>query len=291
MKRFTETNKWRDPWFRKLSAVQKLAFIYLVENCDEAGVWDPDYELANFSIGAEVDWDKMMQALGPDRLLLLDNGSWFLTKFLEFQCGPVLRPDCRPHVKILSTLREHGIEPLQAEDANSVHLTVNYRVCHTLSTITDTLSTTPDRVASYPTRQDKDKTKTKTIGESEGPEGSNKAAPIIELPLLQSMPATLDTPQFREAWDRWINYRKQRKFPTLKPASVEEQLRRLVTWGHDSAIQSISDSIANGYQGLFPPKHAVAGASSGSMSKNRYQQAATTAEEHAAGFFAEKGQK
>jgi len=54
MKRFTETEKWRDPWFRKLSAGAKLAFLYIIDNCDNAGVWTADKELADFSIGMEI---------------------------------------------------------------------------------------------------------------------------------------------------------------------------------------------------------------------------------------------
>ena len=49
MKRFTEALKWRDPWFLDLSVDGKLAFWYIVENCDNAGVWEPNFRLANFA--------------------------------------------------------------------------------------------------------------------------------------------------------------------------------------------------------------------------------------------------
>lgn len=107
MKRFTETDKWRDGWFRKLKPSVKLAFIYIVDNCDSAGVWDPDFELAEFAIGEQVAWDEVSSALA-DRLRVLPNGKWFLTRFLEFQYGE-LSAECRPHAKILQLLRSHGI--------------------------------------------------------------------------------------------------------------------------------------------------------------------------------------
>jgi hypothetical protein len=107
MKRFTETDKWRDAWFRKLSPRSKLAFLYVVDNCDAAGVWDPDSDLANFTIGEVVDWDVVFSDMG-ERVEKLKDGKWHLTRFVEFQCGELV-PECRPHAKIISLLKSHGI--------------------------------------------------------------------------------------------------------------------------------------------------------------------------------------
>lgn len=107
MKRFTETEKWRDTWFRRLPPIAKLAFIYVVDNCDAAGVWDPDYDLADFTIGEKVAWPTIIEAFG-ERLELLPDGKWHLTRFVEFQYGE-LTEDCRPHAKVMQLLRAHGI--------------------------------------------------------------------------------------------------------------------------------------------------------------------------------------
>lgn len=107
MKRFTETEKWRDPWFRKLKPMTKLAFQYIVDTCDNAGVWDPDFDLANFQIGDGVAWPLVLEELG-DRVRVLENGRWYLTRFIEFQYGELMA-ECRPHQKVLSLLRLHGL--------------------------------------------------------------------------------------------------------------------------------------------------------------------------------------
>lgn len=107
VKRFTETEKWRDSWFRKLKATTKLAFLYIVDNCDAAGVWDPDFELANFTIGEEISWLSVLEQLG-DRIDLLKNGKWHITRFVEFQYGELV-DECRPHAKVLQILKGHGI--------------------------------------------------------------------------------------------------------------------------------------------------------------------------------------
>ena len=105
MKRFTETDKWKDSWFRKLPAEVKLAYLYVLDNCDAAGVWDADYELADFQIGVAVGWPKVIDTLG-DRLQILPTGKWFLTRFIPFQYG-TLSPECKPHQNVLRLMKLH----------------------------------------------------------------------------------------------------------------------------------------------------------------------------------------
>ena len=47
-KRFTSTEKWSDPWYRKLSAKHKCLWDWLFTQCDIAGSIEPDLELASF---------------------------------------------------------------------------------------------------------------------------------------------------------------------------------------------------------------------------------------------------
>ncbi len=119
MKRFTDTDKWRDPWFRKLSAGAKLAFLFIVDNCDNAGVWDADMELANFSIGMEIPWEKVRESLG-ERMEVLKSGKWHLKKFVNFQCGE-LSEDCKPHAAVIRLLNKHGIQRVSKEYPKGIH--------------------------------------------------------------------------------------------------------------------------------------------------------------------------
>jgi hypothetical protein len=67
-------------------------------------------------------------------------------------------------------------------------------------------------------------------------------------------PANLQTTRFQQAWSEYLNYRKAAKFKPLQPASIKAQLKNLAEMGHDAAIEAIHNSIANGWQGIFPPK-------------------------------------
>jgi hypothetical protein len=55
MKRFTETQKWDDPWFRDLPPKLKLAFLFIIDACDNAGFWEVDFSGMAFKTGMTKD--------------------------------------------------------------------------------------------------------------------------------------------------------------------------------------------------------------------------------------------
>ena len=65
------------------------------------------------------------------------------------------------------------------------------------------------------------------------------------------IPSTLDTPEFREAWATWIQDRYDRR-KAMTATAEKAQLDRLAKVGVAKAIDTISNSIANGWAGLFP---------------------------------------
>jgi hypothetical protein len=68
------------------------------------------------------------------------------------------------------------------------------------------------------------------------------------------IPASLQTSKFRQAWSEYLDYRKASRLKPLQPASIKAQLLKLSEIGHDTAIEAITNSIANGWQGIHPPK-------------------------------------
>lgn len=107
MKRFTETQKWEDPWFRKLKPEMKLLWQWLLDRCDNAGVIDPDIDLASFQIGYQYPMDTLL-GFG-DRVVKLPGGKHFIPKFISFQYGK-LSEDCKAHNPIFLSLEKHGLK-------------------------------------------------------------------------------------------------------------------------------------------------------------------------------------
>ena len=56
-KRFIDTKIWDKAWFRKLSAENKLLWVYILTKCDHAGILDEDWEAASFFIGYKMNDD------------------------------------------------------------------------------------------------------------------------------------------------------------------------------------------------------------------------------------------
>ena len=63
-----------------------------------------------------------------------------------------------------------------------------------------------------------------------------------------------DSQKFRESWENWLCYRRERKLARWTPSTLKRQAKQLEAWGVDVSIISIETSIANGWQGLFPDK-------------------------------------
>jgi hypothetical protein len=106
-KRFTETSKWMDRWFRTLSPQHKLAWLYVLDNCDAAGVIEIDRELADFQVGSAVDWDAFAAA-SDGRLIPLDKGKHWVCGFIKYQYGE-LSEGCKAHNPAFASLTKHGL--------------------------------------------------------------------------------------------------------------------------------------------------------------------------------------
>jgi hypothetical protein len=105
-KRFTDTEKWRDPWFRKLSAEAKLAWQWLLDNCDAAGVIDPDWELAAFQIGKSVSEEAIAEL--NSKVQTLPDGKLFITKFISFQYKSLSR-SCKAHNPVFESVEKNNL--------------------------------------------------------------------------------------------------------------------------------------------------------------------------------------
>lgn len=88
-------------------------------------------------------------------------------------------------------------------------------------------------------------------GSSSSPSTSNTSS---KEEVGVEFPANLKSADFGAAWESYLAYRKSSRLKSLAPASIQAQLRNLSEMGHDEAIEAINQSIANGWQGIFPPK-------------------------------------
>ena len=112
-KRFTDTEKYKKAFIRTLPGAYKLLWDYLYHDCNHAGVWEKDFEVAQIRVGTDmaIDEQKALKLfnLGEDRIILLSGGrKWFIRPFTEFQYGP-LNPENRVHLAVLNLLKKEGL--------------------------------------------------------------------------------------------------------------------------------------------------------------------------------------
>jgi hypothetical protein len=107
-KRFTDTEKWKKPFIRGMKAPYKLLWLYILDECDHAGVWQVDFDVAQIKIGEKLNKETALRCL-KEKVTVFDNGEkWFIPEFIEFQYG-VLNPDNRAHNSVIHILQKHNL--------------------------------------------------------------------------------------------------------------------------------------------------------------------------------------
>ncbi len=116
MKRFTDSDKWKSVWFRKLPPKYKLLLSYLTDQCDNAGVWGVDLEMITFQIGEKYQIEETLEIL-KDEIISFDCGKkWYLKSFIEkqYKCDPtnIVSPNTtlnNLYKSVLFLVEKHGI--------------------------------------------------------------------------------------------------------------------------------------------------------------------------------------
>lgn len=107
MKRFAETNKWDDPWFRSLAGAHKLIFLYVIDRCDNAGFWEVDEEALAFHTKLEKRHiEGAWKAL--ERGLLGASGWVWVRTFLRHQKNENLNPENPAHRQVISLIQDQS---------------------------------------------------------------------------------------------------------------------------------------------------------------------------------------
>lgn len=117
-KRFTDSEKWKNPWFRKLQIKAKLTWVYMCDECDISGVWKPDFELASFQLDFKIDLTSIIEWYGdkvrPFRDCIL------IVQFFEFQYGDS-KDTWSAKVKAKSRLESLGFEVVDNKIVSPIH--------------------------------------------------------------------------------------------------------------------------------------------------------------------------
>ena len=108
MKRFTKTEKWSDPWYRNLSPIEKILWIYLCDNCDNAGFIEVDVGLVAFQIGcSEDEIQGALKGLARGLLGASKPHKYAIRTFIKNQGNENLNPKNKAHLQIIRIIEEN----------------------------------------------------------------------------------------------------------------------------------------------------------------------------------------
>jgi hypothetical protein len=104
----SDSNKWKNPFFKSLPTEYKLFWIYILDDCDHAGVWQVDMEIAQIKLGTKLSLQKA-RGLFKERVVEFDNGTrWFLPDFIAFQYGELCEKN-KMTKPVLSVLTKYDL--------------------------------------------------------------------------------------------------------------------------------------------------------------------------------------
>lgn len=108
-KRMTDTDKWKKRFVRELSPQHKLLWFYILDDCNHAGIWEVDLEVASIRVGFDLSHDNLPSSFG-EKVISFDNGDkWFIPEFIDFQYGE-LNPNSNVHKSVIALLEKYNLE-------------------------------------------------------------------------------------------------------------------------------------------------------------------------------------
>jgi hypothetical protein len=116
-KRFTDTEKWKKGFVRNLPPAYKLLWLYMLDDCDNAGVWQVEVEVASIRVGAKLNEKEALKLFG-NNVISFDGGTkWFIKEFVKFQQGvnhiAELNSNSNPHKSILRIVEQYKLLDLE----------------------------------------------------------------------------------------------------------------------------------------------------------------------------------
>ena len=105
-KRFIDTSLFNKRWFREFPPKMKLFYLYMLTQCDHAGMYDVDLELASFQTGMPVRQEDIDEYL-KDHIQVIKEDKFWIKAFPSFQYG-ILNQNVKAHASVMKILDKYN---------------------------------------------------------------------------------------------------------------------------------------------------------------------------------------
>lgn len=106
-KRFTCTDKWKREYFKAFEQNYKLLWLYILDDCDTAGTWVCDFEVASMRIGFDFKKEEVIKMF-EKKIKIINDERWFIPEFLATQYKNA-KTDSNFHKSIKDRLQSYGL--------------------------------------------------------------------------------------------------------------------------------------------------------------------------------------
>ena len=232
-KRFIDTGLFNDSWFMNLSVNNKLFFIYLITNCDHAGIIDLNLRLAEFQTGIKDlanSYETIMEQFNG-RLIRIRENYHFIPKFVKYQYPNGLNENVKAQLSVMNRLNEFSID----------YESVMQQLGNSLITVQD---------IDIDKEKDIDKDKDKKSEKLKKFTINRKSQVVID---YLSDKSELFVIAFDEFWDM----RNRIKKPIETERTFNKIVKDLVSNSNgmeDDMIKLLNQSTDHRWQGIFPLK-------------------------------------
>lgn len=103
--RFIDTGFYKHPFIAGLKGPYKALYIFILCDCDNAGMWGPDFQIASIYIDQKLDRETARKNFAG-KFIELKNGKWFFPDFIQWQYPKGLSAKNPAHTKIIFELQK-----------------------------------------------------------------------------------------------------------------------------------------------------------------------------------------
>jgi len=107
-KRFIDTDIFKKQFIRGLTTPYKLLWIYILQDCNHAGIWEVDFETAQLKTGSAITKKEALKNFSGKILEISEGEKWFIPDFISFQYGQLSESN-RAHIGIIQILKKYDL--------------------------------------------------------------------------------------------------------------------------------------------------------------------------------------
>jgi hypothetical protein len=107
-KRYINTDRWKNRNFLQLSVYAKIFYIYVWDNCDHAGIWDINFDLAEYQLNYKFNRSEIETELFEMIVIVGKKSKWFIPGFIEVNYNNTLKPNVKCQKSVLEILNTYS---------------------------------------------------------------------------------------------------------------------------------------------------------------------------------------